>query len=1134
MTPDHVRYSKSAQLPVRHDRSVVAWLLLQTGCALAAATSTPAGAAVHAPAGFTVSKFADDRLAHDIFAMTLDSQGSVVVSGPGYIKRLCDDDADGRADRAVLVSDLPASGAQGLCYLGHDLVFTGDGHLAVLRDRDADGVADGPPEPWLALANPEHGAHAMVQGPDGWLYLVCGNDAGAARLIYDNSRSRIARPECGVVLRMTTDGKAPHVVAHGFRNPYDLAFHAGGALFTDDADGERAEHLPWYEPTRVFDVGWGQHHGWVEDGWQNSWSRPERFCDNVARVCELGRGSPTGLECYRHQQFPAHYRGGLFSACWTLGRVYYLPLRPRGASYLALPEVFLTADSGDGFAPVDLAVGKQGELFVAVGGRGIAGAVFRVTYEPPEHTVATLAVDAEWPSPVERVLAAYQPTSAWSRTEWRALAEQQPSAVWSQAAKRADLAFEHRFRSIEVAVELGHKLAADDSLLNLVATPEELLARWVWAWGQGAVEFSSSELERAFWKHADALNSSMVMRARYEAVWQQGRFPGSDSHGALILKGGDDRSVSAATQTLWGYLAQSGVSIPQAHPTKDGSDIAIEYWQCRLCQQPGNLAQRVEAAQGVLPYLGAKQTAKQRLLAARLAQLVLGDLVSRSGPEGAWVGYQARDVGAIDIERRAQLASAASSGFPTGNRETDLELSRLLACLEVEPPLPWAAFDGLWNNTSSVADDVHYLLVLARLSGERSASITQATARALACLHHKLREAGAFPSRSWPQWVGDAFSELVRRDPALPAALVQEALFSLPEQSLFAERLSGAEREAVSVALWNRVSAATQPDCWTPEFVASLAAISPGQRLVAARQAAAVPTLEAAAMRLLAAHPENEDRGLFVAALGSLDDTLVRVAAEALTTLAVSPRGEELQAALRAGERRAWSCPLAQATAESQLAARRAQEKVGPAVAALDRLLAGWTQTARAALGETEPVTVWRETLAERRQAAARLFPDIISQARAAEEALAARWVNRDWNGGDAARGRVVFERQLCHRCHEGRDRLGPELLGIAQRLTLSDLLVSIVEPHREVSPTYRATTFVSRDGRAYHGVVVYESPEATLVQTSTTEVVRLAASEIEYQVPSAQSLMPAGLLDTIDDASVADLLAYLATLAVR
>ena len=43
---------------------------------------------VRVAAGFRVTLYADQDLANDIQAMTLDARGRVVVTGPGYIKRL--------------------------------------------------------------------------------------------------------------------------------------------------------------------------------------------------------------------------------------------------------------------------------------------------------------------------------------------------------------------------------------------------------------------------------------------------------------------------------------------------------------------------------------------------------------------------------------------------------------------------------------------------------------------------------------------------------------------------------------------------------------------------------------------------------------------------------------------------------------------------------------------------------------------------------------------------------------------------------------------------------------------------------------------------------------------------------------
>jgi hypothetical protein len=65
-----------------------------------------------------------------------------------------------------------------------------------------------------------------------------------------------------------------------------------------------------------------------------------------------------------------------------------------------------------------------------------------------------------------------------------------------------------------------------------------------------------------------------------------------------------------------------------------------------------------------------------------------------------------------------------------------------------------------------------------------------------------------------------------------------------------------------------------------------------------------------------------------------------------------------------------------------------------------------------------------------------------------------------------------------------------------------------------------------------YHGVIVYESPEATLLQTGPDTTVRITDAETASLRPSKQSLMPTGLLDSLSDQDLGDLYSYLRTLA--
>jgi len=367
-------------------RLTPALILLSIAAGASAAAEPVAGLRV--PPGFEVSEFAGDDLAHDIFTMTLDPRGRVVVAGRGYIRLLIDDNGDGRADRAVQIADHPKDGAMGLLWEGDTLYAVGDGGLRRFK-IGPDDKAVGPSELIRPITTGgEHHAHALRRGPDGWLYLLCGNNTGISAKDAQRDASPVKDPVAGGVLRFPPDFAYSEIVADGFRNPYDFDFNSDGELFTYDSDNERCVGLPWYEGCRFYHVLPGGHYGWEAPQRGQFWRIPPYFPGVVAPIADLGRGSPTGVVCYRHRQFPEKYREGFFLADWTFGRIWFVPLvRERPATLLGIseyegkPELFLEVRGDQGFAPVALRVDpRTGDLYVAIGGRGTRGAVYRIRY----------------------------------------------------------------------------------------------------------------------------------------------------------------------------------------------------------------------------------------------------------------------------------------------------------------------------------------------------------------------------------------------------------------------------------------------------------------------------------------------------------------------------------------------------------------------------------------------------------------------------------------------------------------------------------------------------------------------------------------------------------------------------------
>src|SRR5205814_1306198 len=128
--------------------------------------------------------------------------------------------------------------------------------------------------------------------------------------------SRVKAAHGGVILRLKPDASGAEIIADCFRNAYDFDFDERGEVFAYDSDGERDISLPWYMPTRLFHVVPGGSHGWISENCKH----PDYFLDAAPVVVSTGRGSPAGVVCYRHTQFPEEYRGGLFILDWTVGR----------------------------------------------------------------------------------------------------------------------------------------------------------------------------------------------------------------------------------------------------------------------------------------------------------------------------------------------------------------------------------------------------------------------------------------------------------------------------------------------------------------------------------------------------------------------------------------------------------------------------------------------------------------------------------------------------------------------------------------------------------------------------------------------------------------------------------------------
>jgi putative heme-binding domain-containing protein len=144
--------------------------------------------------------------------------------------------------------------------------------------------------------------------------------------------------------------------------------------------------------------------------------------------------------------------------------------------------------------------------------------------------------------------------------------------------------------------------------------------------------------------------------------------------------------------------------------------------------------------------------------------------------------------------------------------------------------------------------------------------------------------------------------------------------------------------------------------------------------------------------------------------------------------------------------------------------------------------------------------------------------------------------VEKGLNKRDFDHGRAMFAAANCFACHrfagEGGS-FGPDLSGLAGRFSTRDLLESVVDPSKVISDQYQAVVIRTTDGRVVTGRIINLSGDGMTVNTDMlnpgqggSQSVR--RSEIEEIQPSKTSMMPNGLLDTMNQDEVLDLLAFL------
>ncbi len=144
---------------------------------------------------------------------------------------------------------------------------------------------------------------------------------------------------------------------------------------------------------------------------------------------------------------------------------------------------------------------------------------------------------------------------------------------------------------------------------------------------------------------------------------------------------------------------------------------------------------------------------------------------------------------------------------------------------------------------------------------------------------------------------------------------------------------------------------------------------------------------------------------------------------------------------------------------------------------------------------------------------------------------LSVNWLE-EAKTGDIARGKKLFSAEGlgCAKCHAIRADQpvtgGPSLAETAKRFTIPHLVESVLAPSRMVSPVFKATLVITKDGRQSSGLVIGETGEKLELLLPDAKRVTFAKPDIEETKLQDISPMPAGLVKQPEE--LRDLLAFL------
>jgi putative heme-binding domain-containing protein len=175
--------------------------------------------------------------------------------------------------------------------------------------------------------------------------------------------------------------------------------------------------------------------------------------------------------------------------------------------------------------------------------------------------------------------------------------------------------------------------------------------------------------------------------------------------------------------------------------------------------------------------------------------------------------------------------------------------------------------------------------------------------------------------------------------------------------------------------------------------------------------------------------------------------------------------------------------------------------------------------------GRNEPDLVWALTRGA----------DLEGEAQTLSAAELTELATRVVKEGDPARGETIFRRKelgcvTCHAIGGIGGKVGPDMTSIGASAQADYLIESVLYPNRKIKEGYHSVIVETKDGMDLSGVLVSENSDELILRDATGKDTTVAKNNIQNRT-TGNSLMPAGLVDTLSPAERLDLYRFLSEL---